>query len=815
MELNDIENIIDDLPFGIAVVSLSFSRVSPLIAGLQIGKLLGLPMPEDANGNLMLDAANVRFGKLLHWGGNLFKEHDFLEIMRRAASEEDMPALGKMLYDSFNEKSSCDFRVRSSDGEVRWLSAEGHVISKDSSVKTVLYSFSDITFLKKEQLSYQQELEYMEGTNIYNILSKERYNLSQNKLLSYHAEELISENTSGFKTYDEVKELHLKSVFSDNDRMKLQEILDREYLLRGFTEGKFHSEYEYRRKDIHHNPFWIKMTADLYHVPFSDEIECFICTYNNSENVVMKNIIAQMEIKKHAHFGIIDRESGEFVAFSQISSNSMGTRLQNNFDSEVERRATWLLPGHDGEKAENSIKLSKIIKELQSQEMYSQTVGYSDGRGEQHWMRLDSFYLNDSKDKIFFLENDITHQYLKEQGQIEDLKKAMEDRERAIEAKTSFFSSMSHDLRTPLNGIIGFTDIALKENDLAKEKEYLKRIKASGDLLMDLVNDTLDISRIENGKMELEPEEIEERYFMKNILDAVSPSAELKNVRLISNIEECSDKVICIDQLKTKKVLLNLLSNAIKFTPSGGTVSLRVEKLEPSSANGCTRRVTVEDTGIGMSSDFLKRLYEPFAQEKRPESKNLMGTGLGLTIVKRIIDLMNGTLKVESEVGKGTRFTIDVPVLFAASPEAKETADVCDIRFLKDKRALLCEDNIINQEVAVIHLKEAGMKTECADNGLQAVQLFEKSELFYYDIILMDIRMPVMDGYEAAASIRKSGRKDAAAIPILAMTADAFEEDIRRCRETGMNGHIAKPVDPEKMLQSICRTISQSGQILK
>ena len=192
-----------------------------------------------------------------------------------------------------------------------------------------------------------------------------------------------------------------------------------------------------------------------------------------------------------------------------------------------------------------------------------------------------------------------------------------------------------------------------------------------------------------------------------------------------------------------------------------------------------------------------------------------MGTGLGLTIVKRIIDLMNGTLKVESEVGKGTRFTIDVPVLFAASPEAKETADVCDIRFLKDKRALLCEDNIINQEVAVIHLKEAGMKTECADNGLQAVQLFEKSELFYYDIILMDIRMPVMDGYEAAASIRKSGRKDAAAIPILAMTADAFEEDIRRCRETGMNGHIAKPVDPEKMLQSICRTISQSGQILK
>ena len=803
MEQNEIENIIDDLPFGIAVVAVSLDSLSPLLAGLQIGKMLGLPMPDDTDVSLSLIAANAQFGKLMLLERRGAEGQDFREILRQAVLKEDLDEVEVMINRSLSEKASCDFRVKTAEGEIRWLSADGHALSTHSGSRTMLYSFSDITFRKREQLSYQQELEYMEGINTYNIILKERYNLTQNRLISYRIVKPMAGDVRQLNTYDEIEALHLESVFDGSDRARLQQLMDRREMLLKFRSGQNHIETEYRRKDASHKAIWIRKILDLYSVPFSDEIECYVRTYDISENVIMRSIIAQMEKKKHAHFGIIDVRSGSFVSFSQIEGKREGRDSTDSYDATIGQRSARMIPAQNCEEIRHNLRLENILKELQSKDIFSQVAGYRNENQDTQWMRLDYFYLTDSRDKIVFLENDMTVQHDKEQEQVDRLKQALEAREKAIEAKSSFFSSMSHDLRTPLNGIIGFTEIALQEKDPARAHEYLEKIKASGDLLMDLVNDTLDISRIDSGKMVLESEQIEEGALVKTLIDAVQPSAELKHVSFISRIEVQPDELVETDPLKLKKVFLNLLFNAIKFTPTGGTVSLQVMKLNP-PVRGCTRRIIVEDTGIGMSREFLEKLYEPFAQENRPESRGLAGTGLGLTIVKRIVDLMNGTLEVESEIGRGTRFTVDLPILPAAVREQKAESAPCDHASLAGRRVLLCEDNRINTEVALIHLKEAGMEVDCAENGLEAVKLFEGSELFHYDIILMDIRMPVMDGYEATREIRKLSRKDALKTPILAMTADAFEEDIRHCREVGMDGHIAKPISPDKLLHEIC-----------
>ena len=378
------------------------------------------------------------------------------------------------------------------------------------------------------------------------------------------------------------------------------------------------------------------------------------------------------------------------------------------------------------------------------------------------------------------------------------LRKAKLDAETANEAKSVFLSGMSHDLRTPLNGIVGFTDLAIREDDPAKKQDYLLKIKSSGELLADLVSDTLELSRIESGKMTLQPEAVNCRALGRAIIMAVEPAAELKNVTLLTDAGQYPDENVWVDKMKLQKIMLNLLSNAIKYTPEGGTVRLSVGPLDPPE-NGCTRRIVVEDSGIGMGAEFLQNIYEPFSQEHRPEAANVAGTGLGLTIVKRIVDLMSGCIRVESVVGRGTKFTVDLPIQRADDAGTAKAQVQDDPTVLAGKRVLLCEDNYLNTEIVSLLLGERGMTVECAADGRADVEKFADSAPGYFDVILMDMRMPIMDGCEAAETIRKLSRTDARAVPIIAVSADAFEDDMRRAYNAGMTGYLSKPIDPNKL----------------
>ena len=380
--------------------------------------------------------------------------------------------------------------------------------------------------------------------------------------------------------------------------------------------------------------------------------------------------------------------------------------------------------------------------------------------------------------------------------------------DRANESKSVFLSSMSHDLRTPLNGIIGYTDLALQATGAEQKQSYMEKVKISSNLLLDMVNDTLDLSRIESGKLALKEERVDEGQYWEAIVTAMMPGAKVKNLTLSTDFSQYPQEMIKVDSVQVKKVLMNLLSNAIKYTPGGGTVTVSIKALNP-PVQGCTRRIIVQDNGIGMSKAFMEHMFEPFSQEHRSEVSNVTGTGLGLTIIKRIIDFMGGTIRVESEVNKGTRFTVDLPIecfdKVYEEQNQKENAlhDQQMLDILTGRRILLCEDNQINADLAQLLLKNKKLLVDWAKDGQEAVESFTNAEPGFYDLILMDLRMPRLDGLKAAEAIRKLKRPDARKIPIIAMTADAFEESIKNAQQAGMNAYVTKPIVPAALFETI------------
>lgn len=384
--------------------------------------------------------------------------------------------------------------------------------------------------------------------------------------------------------------------------------------------------------------------------------------------------------------------------------------------------------------------------------------------------------------------------------------------DRANEAKSTFLASMSHDLRTPLNGILGYTELALQETRAAHKQDYLNKVKISSRLLLDMVNDTLDLSHIESGKLVLKPEVLDGKQYWEEIVTAMQPVAAVKNIDLRTDFSQYPQKMIRIDRVQVKKILVNIISNAIKYTPDGGTVTVSIKILEPPE-KGCTRRIIVEDTGIGMSKEFMTHMFEPFSQEQRPEAANVTGTGLGLAIIHRIVHLMGGTISVESEMHKGTKFIVDLPIESwdkKAEDSLNRTNALCEkvIRnTLMNRRVLLCEDNSINADIAQLLLKNKNMIVDWAKDGQEGVERFSMSEPGFYDAILMDIRMPLLDGIQATSAIRSLSRSDAKDIPIIAMTADIFEETIRETKKIGMNTYVAKPIVPDVLYTTLADQI--------
>ena len=449
------------------------------------------------------------------------------------------------------------------------------------------------------------------------------------------------------------------------------------------------------------------------------------------------------------------------------------------------------------------------LEEIQVQEQKEWDAEYIHQKtGERRWFHSIAMCSEVSGRKKYIL---VLSDRTSDRKMNQALSEAVRAAETANRAKSTFLSNMSHDIRTPMNAIIGFTTLAVSSIDNKnKVKDYLSKILSSSNHLLSLINDILDMSRIESGKLHLEETEVSLSEVLHDLKTIISGQIYAKQLELYMDAMDVANEDVYCDKTRLNQVLLNLLSNAVKFTPAGGTVSVRLKQFPGPTKGSALYEFRIKDNGIGMSQEFVQKIFSPFERERTSTVSRTQGTGLGMAITKNIVDMMGGTVEVQTEQGKGTEFTVRLPLRIQSArrrvekiPELEGPALPAARADFRDRRILLVEDNELNSEIAAEILIQYGFQVDTAKNGAEAVEKVQHSKPGDYDLVLMDVQMPVMNGYEATKRIRGLSDPALAKITILAMTANAFEEDKRKALECGMDGFLSKPIAVEELIGTL------------
>lgn len=511
--------------------------------------------------------------------------------------------------------------------------------------------------------------------------------------------------------------------------------------------------------------------------------------------------------------GFLNLATGSFVIHTRETVlRNLAPHTTEDFDLALEKfiRHADTEEGQDEVRGQLSVE-TMLARLAEQPEGYEFTFPCRSEAGLRH-KQISVLWGGENHQTICLVRADVTDVLRADQQTREQLKNALALAREASQAKTDFLSSMSHDIRTPMNAIVGMTELALARRDNPVQiDESLAVIRTASEHLLRLINDILDMSRIESGHIVLVKELFSQREEVEKIVTRSQALAGKKGQTFSHSFQVRHDKCIG-DVLRIHQILENLISNAVKFTPEGGRVSFAVTELPQKNEQIGWYRFVVADTGIGISPEDIPHIFEVFFRVESARVGHTEGTGLGLSIIKNIVDYKGGTIKVESEPGQGTRFTVDLPLHLADAPDAPDAQAPSEVAESVEEdvdisglRVLLVEDNEVNQLVAQRILESEGVAVSIADNGKAGWEAFESSAPDAFDAVFMDIQMPVMDGYEATRAIRRSGHARAADIPVIAMTANAFAGDVRRCLNAGMNAHIAKPIEPGKLFELLWR----------
>src|SRR5574344_1185428 len=692
-----------------------------------------------------------------------------------------------------------------------WLHLEGYATTQPDGSQLAYMCFTNITQEKEaeQEANRLRKIEEEQYTHTIDgiiaalpkTVGTAHLDLTQNIYSSCHT--LIRNNESSpleFGSVDYLLNFIGEIIQNEPSKKEFFEKFNRKNLLSIFQKGQNYLSLDYQYLTEQKELRWATVNISMARNPKNGDLEAVIYAVDSEDRIILDLVNKHILLQDYDNIALIDKER-DTIRFLSLNEKETTPHLTENYDEDIKKAFPLVTPKEELDIL-NHINLQSVVNELKTKEFFiaSFTVVTSDKKRLRKQLRYS--YLDQAKRLILLTRTDITQSTLIEAEQKSKLEKALAAAEKANEMKSVFLSTVSHDMRTPLNGIIGYTTLALQQNNTEVTHSYLEKVKTASDSLLLLINDTLDLARIENGNDTLKQEPLNSYEFINSVITTVKPSLTMKNINFITKLDGISNLWLKFDKMRMEKILLNLLSNAAKYTPENGSVTLKCN-CSKAEENKATISITVSDTGCGMSKEFLPKAFEPFTQERTAATANTGGSGLGLSIVKKLIEMMNGTIEVQSVLGKGTTFNVHL-TFEIVSPQIKVTPELVQSDndyVLSGKHILLCEDNAVNREIAIALLETKKLIVDVATNGKEGVELFRKSKPGTYDAILMDIRMPIMNGYDATQEIRALNRSDSQIIPIIAMTADAYDEDVKHALSIGMNAHIAKPIDIQKLFE--------------
>ncbi len=658
------------------------------------------------------------------------------------------------------------------------------------------------------QRKYQEEVLYREKAISEDIIASTRINLSYG-----YVEEMRVGMKDGYETeYQNVMDvLERMKAFTNKVWMTeaQKEKMSPKSLLNDYWQGKRHISEEFMVELKGGRHVWMKSDIKLLQRPETAEIIAFCYHSNITREKILTGILERIMSFDYDEIFTIDLRNGKMSLVAAGRSVIEEQPKESDYAEELQKLLLRVKSKQRAKRLEKKLSLENIVRKLETDKVYLTEVSLLSENGKSRLKQLRFVYLQEELGILLFTIADIEEMVQAKKQKQKELEQALEAAKEASAAKGRFLANMSHEIRTPMNVIIGLSSI-IKEEAANQEVvlENAERLEAFSKYLLSLLNDVLDMARVETGSTSLNKQEFSMEQYWKAVNTIGESQAKKAGVHYIFKQEAGMQKYYIGDAVRLQQILINLISNAIKFTPRDGSVTVYVKQLEQKNQRAKIQ-MQVIDTGIGISKEFLPKLFQVFSQEHDATTSSYGGSGLGLSIAKNFAKLMEGDITVDSTEGEGTTFTVtvwlEVPEVLCKK-DLKEK--VIETEKLNGKRILLAEDHPVNTIVAKRLLEKQKIEVVHAENGKKAFDLFAESKENSFDAILMDVRMPVMDGIAATKEIRALSRADAKKIPIIAMTANAFDEDKQQTYEAGMNAHLAKPIDPMKLYETLVEYIT-------